>query len=180
MGDKGKVYAFEPDPTNFALLRKNIEENNYKNIIPEQKAVSNKSWRTRLYLCKENLAAHSLAKINKNYETSVEVNNIRLDDYFKDFDKEITFIKMDIEGFEGYAIEGAKKIFANPKLKFITEFLPIALENSGFEPKTYLNLLKKKGFKLYYLDEKEQKVTLMDTQEIIDGSTYAKNLLCVR
>lgn len=29
VGEKGKVFAFEPDPTNFALLKKNIEINGY-------------------------------------------------------------------------------------------------------------------------------------------------------
>lgn len=37
VGEKGKVFAFEPEPTNFALLKKNIKINNYQNVIPVQK-----------------------------------------------------------------------------------------------------------------------------------------------
>lgn len=43
VGEDGKVFAFEPDPTNFALLKRNVEINGYKNILLVQKAVSNKS-----------------------------------------------------------------------------------------------------------------------------------------
>lgn len=37
VGEKGKVFAFEPEPTNFALLKKNIKINNHQNVIPVQK-----------------------------------------------------------------------------------------------------------------------------------------------
>ena len=50
VGEKGKVFAFEPEPTNFVLLKKNIKINNYQNVIPVQKAVSNKNGKGRLYL----------------------------------------------------------------------------------------------------------------------------------
>lgn len=39
VGEDGKVFAFEPDPTNFALLKKNVEMNGYKNVMFVQKAV---------------------------------------------------------------------------------------------------------------------------------------------
>ena len=33
VGEKGKVYAFEPEPRSFKLLKKNVEENKYQNIM---------------------------------------------------------------------------------------------------------------------------------------------------
>ena len=39
---QGRVYAFEPDPTNFAILRKNVELNGLTNVVLEQKALTNK------------------------------------------------------------------------------------------------------------------------------------------
>src|SRR3989344_1775867 len=41
LGPEGKVYAFEPAPRNFSILRKNIELNNLSNVILYQKAVAN-------------------------------------------------------------------------------------------------------------------------------------------
>ena len=54
VGEKGKVYAFEPDPTNFDLLRKNVEINGYRNITLIQKAVSNKNGKISFYSKKTN------------------------------------------------------------------------------------------------------------------------------
>ena len=33
VGNTGQVFAFEPDPSNFEILKKNVKINNYKNII---------------------------------------------------------------------------------------------------------------------------------------------------
>ncbi len=43
VGDSGHVYAFEPGPLSFLLLKKNIAANAYRNITPINKAVSDKS-----------------------------------------------------------------------------------------------------------------------------------------
>jgi len=40
VGNKGKVFAFEPGPENFKILKKNVEVNKYDNVILEQKSVS--------------------------------------------------------------------------------------------------------------------------------------------
>jgi hypothetical protein len=52
VGEEGKVFAFEPEPTNFSLLEKNVEINGYKNVVLIQKAVSNETGKIRLYLSK--------------------------------------------------------------------------------------------------------------------------------
>src|ERR1700724_4253990 len=43
IGAMGKVYAFEPEPTNFELLTKNVRENNLTNVICPELALSNKA-----------------------------------------------------------------------------------------------------------------------------------------
>jgi len=53
VGAKGKVYAFEPDPSNYRLLVKSIHENGYRNVVAIQKAVSNKKQKTVLFLNKK-------------------------------------------------------------------------------------------------------------------------------
>ena len=53
VGEEGKVFAFEPDPENFALLKKNVEINSYQNVVLVQKAVSNRNGKATLYLYEE-------------------------------------------------------------------------------------------------------------------------------
>ncbi len=62
VGANGKVYAFEPDPTNFSFLKKSVEINNYKNVICEQKAVSNENGKVKLFLHKFITGAHTIVE----------------------------------------------------------------------------------------------------------------------
>ena len=43
VGEFGHVYAFEPEPSNFELLSKNVKENNHNHVTLVQKAVSDKN-----------------------------------------------------------------------------------------------------------------------------------------
>ena len=50
VGNKGIVYAFEPEPSNYELLCQNIAINGYTNVVPIEKAVSKTSGKTKLYV----------------------------------------------------------------------------------------------------------------------------------
>ena len=161
VGENGKVFAFEPDPTNFSLLKKNVEINGYKNVILIQKAVSNKSERLKLYLSKDNMGGHTICNPH-NSRQSVEVEAIRLDDYFENYNGKIDFIKMDIEGAEGGAIQGMSNILKNNNVKIVSEFCPGGLKRFGIDSEEYLKLLIKFGFKLYEVSEREKKIKSVD------------------
>ena len=176
VGDKGKVYAFEPSPESFMLLKKNIKENSYKNIIPVQKAVSNKSGKAKLYLTKNNPGNNHLKNSDPANDKSVEVEVTTLDEYVKDFDKKINFIKMDVEGFEGYIIQGGMNLFTDQEVKLTTEVHPELSELSGFGQENYLNILKKLNFNLYFIDEEKNVLTPMGIKELVNLN-FTKDLL---
>ena len=182
VGNTGKVYAFEPDPTNFELLKKNIEVNGHTNVILEQKALSNKNGKMKLELNKENTAGHHLVLNNKNINDSIEVDVVTLDDYFQEIGTKIDFIKMDIEGGETNAILGMKKLFdSNKNLKLITEYNPQAINNMGLECKEYLELLINEGFTLHDINEKKMILEQVNMNNIL--KKYDKeytNLLCLK
>ena len=60
VGEEGKVFAFEPDPENFALLKKNVEINGYHNVVLVQKAISNKTGKIRLFKFDDFKAGHRI------------------------------------------------------------------------------------------------------------------------
>jgi FkbM family methyltransferase len=97
VGPTGSVYAFEPEPRNFELLSKNVEINSYQNVTLVPKAVSNCRGSGELHLCDTNPGMHSLYSLSKSTR-SVDVDIIRLDDYFANYDGKIRFVKIDIEG----------------------------------------------------------------------------------
>ena len=181
VGDKGKVFAFEPDPDNFKLLKKNIQINGYQNIVLIQKAVSNKSGKAQLYLAKENLGDHRIyeSKVIPARQ-SIEIETVRLDDYFNNYAGKVDFIKMDIQGAEPAALEGMNCLLEKKHSKILTEFWPGGLIQFGIQPDEYLNLLIRKGFKLYDLNEDEKII-----EPIINNNSFLMerletNLLCIK
>ncbi len=141
VGDKGKVYAFEPDPTNYSILTKNIALNKYTNIETVQKAVSDKNEKLKLYLNDSDVGAHTIyhSNISKKF---VEVDSVRLDDYFKGKEIPINIIKMDIEGAEMAALSGMTNIIKmNKGLKIFAEFHIPWIKRAGVSPDYFISQL---------------------------------------
>ena len=147
VGEKGMVYAFEPFPENFALLKKNIEINNIKNMKPIQKAVSDKEGTERLYVDKYSNASHSF--YTPDAKEFMEVETIKLDG----FEIKTDFIKIDVEGAERKVLKGMIKLIErNPNLKMMIEFVPHTAKKTGVSTEEFLDTLEK-YFKLYEIDK---------------------------
>jgi len=184
VGEKGMVYAFEPDNEHFQLLQKNIKKNGYTNITSVKKAVSDTTGVASFYLKKDNLCAHSLIPNEK--DSVVEVETITLDEYFKT-NNNIDVIKIDVEGAEPAVFRGMQKVISiNKKIALITEFYPNALKRCGVSPETYLQSIIDSGFILYRIDEEKQKrPSLIDVKMIPalsrgEGIQKLINILCLK
>jgi len=176
VGAKGKVFAFEPEPTNFALLKKNIEINNYQNVIPVEKAVSNKNGKGRLYL-KEKKTQNRIYDSQEN-DPFIEIETVKLEDYIKE---KVDFIKMDIEGSEVMAAKGMTSLFQkNQQIKIMTEFYPRLIEKSGENPLEFLKLLKKCGFSLNKINSQDKKIEPIEDLEKTSEIEDHINLFCLK
>lgn len=176
VGERGKVYAFEPEPSNFKLLQKNVEANSYENVVLEPKAVSSQKGKLPLYVDNIGSGGHSLEDFSEG-RSSLEVEVLRLDEYPL---TRVDFIKMDIEGHESKALDGMSNLLrTNPQVKILTEVLPSAIEQSGSCVESYLRQLRNLGFQLSCIDERKKKL------EPLRGSwkfhrDRAVNVLCSR
>ncbi len=184
VGDLGHVYAFEPEPSNFELLSKNIKENNHSNVTLIQKAVSNKNSKIKLYVSKRNLASHRIFDSDEK-RNSVEVDVITLDEYFKKFEKPIKFIKIDVEGAEGAVLLGTSKIIEKSEnLTIMMEYFPKWIKKFGDEPKEILKSLLQKDFKLYNLNQKNNRLDTIQIEKFVSEYNEEKknytNILCVK
>lgn len=184
VGEKGKVYAFEPDSVNFDLLKKNVEINNYKNVILEKKAVSDKSGKSKLYLSEKDTSVHSIYDIHGNHKFT-KVEFVRLDDYFKNYNGKIDWIKIDIEGAELSALHGMTSLLEkNKNIKIITELATCCLEESGIRPEEYFKFLKENGFFIYNLNNDNKKIEACDINKLLELYTLENrrctNLLCLK
>lgn len=184
VGESGRVYAFEPEPNNFALLKKNVEINGYQNVILVQKAVSNKSGKTNLYLHKISGGGHRIFQAPEN-SNFIEIDVTSLDDYFKNVNVIIDFMKVDVEGSEVGVIEGMSTLLQKSKnLKIMTEFIPSFISKFGVRPENYLKMLIDNRFELYDIDRNEKKVKPVTLPEFLEkfapNSDDGTNLLCIR
>lgn len=183
VGEKGKVIAFEPGPDNFTLLKKNVAINGYRNVVLVPKAVSNKTGKIRLYL-------HESSARHKIYDSGgdskfIAIEATRLDDYFKNRDSKIDFIKIDTEGAEFFGLQGMLNLIKkNKKLKIVTEFGPLGLKECGVDPQEFLKLLIKLGCELHYINEERGKIEVVNTSKLLETYTPEKrnytNLFCLR
>lgn len=184
VGDGGKVYAFEPDPVNFALLKKNVEINGYKNVVLIQKAVSNYDGVLKLYLSDKNPQDHRIYDWHDGRKF-VEAQAVRLDEYFKNYAGKIDFIKIDTQGVEGAVIEGAMAILQNNRdVKMVMEFWPRGESIFGTIPEEHLKSIVGLGFKLYDIDEQDKKTKELPVDRFLEKYTVGKdngtNIFCVR
>ena len=184
VGPKGKVYAFEPDPTNFALLTKNISANGYANVIAVNQALSSKTGAAKLYLNPANRGDHRIYDSHDG-RPSVEIQMTSLDGYFKKLDKKVHFIKMDVQGAETAALAGMKGLIRKNKgLKLVTEFSPGSLKAFGANPKKYLKDLSALGFRFLEISEKNKSVRPVTTAQLLKrkwgGSEDYTNLFCIK
>lgn len=152
VGEKGKVYAFEPSPQNFKFLEK---YSNQGNVTLVQAAVGDTTGQIVLYI------SNKLNVDHRTYETGeerkkIDVPSYRLDDYLEN--QKVDFIKMDIQGFEYKALMGMENILQNNRsIKIIMEFWPYGLIKAGSNPEEVLNFLHQLGFQTELIEGNKRK-----------------------
>lgn len=180
VGKNGVVYAFEPGPTNFEFLEKNIELNGYKNIVAEKKAVSDTAGIIKLYMHETNPGGHTIKNAYENLK-SIDVESITLQNYFSD--KKICFIKVDVEGAEDLVLKGAGRII-DGNVGIVMEFnTDIMLANNTDFRKLFKDL-SIKGYVFTGINEKERSILKMNEGDInalnITHKGKTLNVLCLK
>lgn len=100
VGPEGRVYAFEPDETNYKFLLRNIEMHSLANVTPVKAALSDKTGTATFCMDGTMSAGLSDSLSYSAGEHSREVETICLQDACKRFGSVPNYVKMDIEGAE--------------------------------------------------------------------------------
>lgn len=134
----GRVYAFEPSPRNVYYLKKNIEINNYENVIFMNYAISDENGDAFFNTGRSISTGHLVKK------GDLTVRTASLDSLCsKGKIHQPDFIKMDIEGAEYKALVGAKNILKQKHPRLLLSTHSKELNNLCFE------YLKKYNYDLY-------------------------------
>lgn len=145
-----QVFAFEPDPQNFERLKRNILANGLTNIAPFNIAVGETAGRLQLHRYnKGNAGRHSLVALHDGEKLPVDVAS--LDDFWRTHSlpmRPIRLLKMDIEGYEFFALRGATQTLSRCQW-LLLEQSPRYLAMSGASIGALIDLLCAHGFTPY-------------------------------
>lgn len=180
VGDKGKVYSFEPTPRTFNLLRQNININFFvrsNKIIHEQLAITNKKGQVKFFIFKEKTGHNSLHFSGKK-NNSILVKTTSLDAYLK-VNEKVDVVKIDAEGSEPQIIKGMKNIIKNnPKIIIFMEFCPLNLKRAKISPINFLYELKKLNFEIRLVDDFSGELLPIDEKKLIN--CFSENLMLTK
>lgn len=144
VGPYGRVYAFEPGKEYFDLLERNIKENDCKNVVLINKALSDREGIIKFYINEKDKASSSILDKMKESVKEVTVDGTTLDNEVLE---KINFMKMDIEGAELNALIGGSKLLQSCE-KMVIE---VPEKRKDFEDIS--QLLTENKYKIERLDE---------------------------
>jgi FkbM family methyltransferase len=166
VGESGCVYSIEPVPLTFEILSNNIGKLQLDNVKVLNYAISEKIGIAQMEIPEYGSGGESFYSarlVNRVNDTSslrkYSIVTKTLDSLFSDWEREISFIKIDVEGHEWPVIQGAEKV--------ISRFLPALFievtgnpEDQNSKAFQLFNHLINKGYSTYWYDGKELKIWL--------------------
>lgn len=147
VGPTGFVHAFEPDDRNMNMLKSNIDINKLTNVYTYKCAVLDEDKTINFYSNPENYGDHSIAsstyqrcfQVNQDFANPHVIHGRSVDSIFQDEIEEFTnvgLIKIDIQGCEGPALRGMKRMLHYHRPPILLEYSPAhiyAADSSPFE-----------------------------------------------
>ncbi len=121
VGPSGRVYAFEPDESNYAYLLVNLEKHAVTNVYPVKKALSGMSGRACFHMDGTMSAGIHEYLVYSGNGRLTDVETITIADACAQFGGVPALIKMDIEGAEVAAIEGSADFLSRHSIHFAIE-----------------------------------------------------------
>ena len=145
VGPSGSVHAVEPDPDNFALLDANTQDFQQQGRVRlHALALSEATGTAKLFRSKDNVGMHRLYDSICCDGSFMEVTVCRGDDLAL---APLDFIKIDIEGYEAFALRGLNNTLTNsPNVKILCEFCPISMMEAGIQPMRWIEWIEEHGF----------------------------------
>jgi FkbM family methyltransferase len=158
--------AFEPEPKNYAHLRRSLALNGLgeQAIRPVNAALSSANGTATLELAFDNFGDHRIRveaptsshpDCREEDRALIGVPVYRLDDAIDTLDiprKAVKLIWIDAQGHEGQVIEGAPELIA-AGVPVVAEFWPYALARAGAEGRRFVDTLRRSFAAFYDLSD---------------------------
>jgi FkbM family methyltransferase len=157
VGKQGVVLAIEPSIREFQRLRENAELNGLANVRLFQLAVSNRRTEAELLVATEEKSGHNTLGVF-GYDSVMRYGEERvrvepLDDIVQQEGlQHIDLIKMDIEGAEFLALQGAMDTLTKFHPIILLELSNRTLQHQGYSSADIWEFLTQNGYRIYAFD----------------------------
>ena len=149
-GAGGKVICFEPTPPTFQQLQEHIRSWGLANTQLEHKGLGDAAGEMEIQLPSGVSGYASLVEHAKTWgDAQIErfpVEIVRLDDFWKGEDRPLDFMKLDLEGAEPLAVDGAAGTLARCLPALHIELSPSFMQDFGRDAVDFLNKLGEIGY----------------------------------
>lgn len=175
VGEEGRVYAFEPEPQNFALLEENIALNGYQGrITPCRAALGSAPGTGRLYLSPDNFGDHQLHEETPGRD-SVPVALAVGAEWFRGRESRLDLVKVDVQGAEYEVVQGLFPLLSasSPGLRILLELTPGSLRQAGSSGRALVQRLAALELPFHIVDHLEQRLVATDAEAL---ATWCDNL----
>lgn len=142
-----KIYAFEPNPVTYEVLRINSEyASNNKNIEHFNFGLSDAEDTLPFYVNSSNIGGSAIVSKDYNSSDTISVSVKQLDDIREIKNEFISLIKIDVEGHELNVLRGAKKTLTKNMPAILFEQQASEIHDGSSE---VINFLKELGYEFY-------------------------------
>ncbi len=168
VGGAGKVTAFEPIPFTHDVCAALLKKLGATNVALFQKGVGARDERVKFSVPLQDFGAISagqahMAERNNELDgkedyysfsraTEFTCHVVALDDFLTPDERPLTFVKIDIEGAEYYALQGMRRLLEAHRPVVLIEMQPFFLKGFGIEESALVELIDQLGYDLYLYD----------------------------
>ena len=121
-GQEGRVYSFEADDFIFSILQKNIAANNCLNITPMCTAIYDKAGTTMIYPVPDfqRFGSYGSYGLDPNAKEGRKIKTLTIDSL--GIQTPISFMKVDIQGSDLFAMRGAVETIKKHRMPILFEY----------------------------------------------------------
>lgn len=150
LGAKGYVYAFEPHPVTFEVLKAHLTINSINNCIPFNLGVSKEEGTLNLNMLPDQHSGTCSFINSSEVLESVAVPIQKLD---KAIDVKSLLgpllVKIDVEGFEHHVLHGMESLLERQDINIVCEITDQWLRQAGSSAASLFEFLRSHGFSAY-------------------------------
>jgi FkbM family methyltransferase len=165
VGDSGKVYAFEPIPSNINLLKQNIlisSSSSRVEVVPYALGITEST--AKMYIPVDPGSSSIFSQSIEDKVENVQVK--RLDEIWENQGfPHISFVKIDVEGSEPSVLEGGSKFFETARPVVVCEIISEQLMSNTKGRDYIFHTFQSWGYDSFIFDTKTNSLIQSDSKQ---------------